>query len=376
MAPLFWALPVLNVLAPLVFLYRPARRNLVSLFIVSILVNIGMWLERMVIIAGSLSHDFLPHNWLHVLPQLGGDRHHARLVLLLPVLVLRLHQAGAHVSMPDVKEDLTEGAAAILRTRHRAPLPPRTVREAGGGVLARLSRAGRTCWRRSAQARAAALRRGWKPIRPSGCAKRSRSWDAARVPSGGWTLIGAVCGCIGGFWLAIGTALVNGLIVGGKHPVSIIPYCIVGFEGTILLGGLANLIAVLSYARLGTRSRLPRGVRRAVRPGPLRTVRGMRAAPGRTARALLNAAGAEEVSCHPVLTMSTGRASLGRCRTAALRGARPGAIAWLAVRVLGAARAGSPARRSGTRSGLAGAAGEFHLLHSARRRPWSCGRRR
>ncbi len=71
-----------------------------------------------------------------------------------------------------------------------------------------------------------------------------------------WTLIGAVSGCIGGFWLAIGSALVNGLIAGGKHPVSIIPYCIVGFEGTILIGTLANLIGLFVHCRLG-RNRLP-----------------------------------------------------------------------------------------------------------------------
>ena len=62
-APLFWALPVCNALAPLAFLWKRVRRSLGGLLIVSILVNIGMWLERLVIIAGSTSHDFLPHNW-------------------------------------------------------------------------------------------------------------------------------------------------------------------------------------------------------------------------------------------------------------------------------------------------------------------------
>ena len=59
----YWALILLNVLVPLVFLFQAARRNIKTLFIVGILVNVGMWLERWVIIAGSLSHDFLPHNW-------------------------------------------------------------------------------------------------------------------------------------------------------------------------------------------------------------------------------------------------------------------------------------------------------------------------
>ena len=65
-----------------------------------------------------------------------------------------------------------------------------------------------------------------------------------------FTLAGALAGLAGGFWLAIGTAQVNGLIVGGKLPVSPIPYCVIGFEGTILLGSIANLIALLACARL------------------------------------------------------------------------------------------------------------------------------
>jgi molybdopterin-containing oxidoreductase family membrane subunit len=71
-----------------------------------------------------------------------------------------------------------------------------------------------------------------------------------------WTLIGAAVGCAGGFALAIGSALVNGLVAGGKHPVSIIPYCIVGFEGAILVGTLANLAGMFVHCRLG-RAALP-----------------------------------------------------------------------------------------------------------------------
>jgi molybdopterin-containing oxidoreductase family membrane subunit len=65
-----------------------------------------------------------------------------------------------------------------------------------------------------------------------------------------WTLAGALSGIAGGFALTIGTALVNGLIVGGKHPISITIYCIAGFEGLILLGALANLAGMLVHTRL------------------------------------------------------------------------------------------------------------------------------
>ena len=62
-APHFWVMTVCNCLAPLAFFWRHIRRNLVILFIISILVNVGMWLERFVIIAGSLARDYLPDAW-------------------------------------------------------------------------------------------------------------------------------------------------------------------------------------------------------------------------------------------------------------------------------------------------------------------------
>ena len=65
-----------------------------------------------------------------------------------------------------------------------------------------------------------------------------------------FTLAGAIAGLIGGFALAIGTAKVNSLVVGGKPVVSPIPFCVIGFEGTILLGSLANLAGLVIYGRL------------------------------------------------------------------------------------------------------------------------------
>ena len=39
------------------------RRNIKVMFVVSILVNVGMWFERYVIVVTSLHRDFLPSNW-------------------------------------------------------------------------------------------------------------------------------------------------------------------------------------------------------------------------------------------------------------------------------------------------------------------------
>jgi len=59
----FWSLIACNVVAPQVLWIKRVRRSPVILFVVAIVVNIGMWLERYVIIVTSLHRDFLPSSW-------------------------------------------------------------------------------------------------------------------------------------------------------------------------------------------------------------------------------------------------------------------------------------------------------------------------
>jgi len=62
-SPLFWIMIFLNVAVPMTFFVKKLRTNLKYLLIAAILVNIGMWIERFVIIVVSLSHDYLPTSW-------------------------------------------------------------------------------------------------------------------------------------------------------------------------------------------------------------------------------------------------------------------------------------------------------------------------
>jgi molybdopterin-containing oxidoreductase family membrane subunit len=59
-----------NVLVPQVFWIKWFRQNLVAVFIISILVNVGMWFERFVIIVISLHRDFIPSNWGYYRPSI------------------------------------------------------------------------------------------------------------------------------------------------------------------------------------------------------------------------------------------------------------------------------------------------------------------
>ena len=52
-----------NVISPQIFWFRKMRRNLFVTFFMSVLINIGMWFERFVIIVTSLYRDYLPSSW-------------------------------------------------------------------------------------------------------------------------------------------------------------------------------------------------------------------------------------------------------------------------------------------------------------------------
>ena len=59
----YWAMMTCNVISPQLFWVKKLRRNLMFTFVLSIIVNIGMWFERFVIIVTSIHRDFLPSSW-------------------------------------------------------------------------------------------------------------------------------------------------------------------------------------------------------------------------------------------------------------------------------------------------------------------------
>jgi Ni/Fe-hydrogenase subunit HybB-like protein len=62
-APFYMALLVCNCLIPQTLWVRPWRLNLIWLWLVAMVVNVGMWLERFVIVVMSLHRDFVPAAW-------------------------------------------------------------------------------------------------------------------------------------------------------------------------------------------------------------------------------------------------------------------------------------------------------------------------
>ena len=62
-APFYYALILCNILTPQLLWFKKIRRNIAALFVISLVINTGMWLERFVIVVISLTRDFMPSAW-------------------------------------------------------------------------------------------------------------------------------------------------------------------------------------------------------------------------------------------------------------------------------------------------------------------------
>jgi Ni/Fe-hydrogenase subunit HybB-like protein len=67
-APVYWTLIICNIAIPQALWFRRVRSNVPALFIIALVVNVGMWLERFVIVVTSLHRDFLPSAWGNYAP--------------------------------------------------------------------------------------------------------------------------------------------------------------------------------------------------------------------------------------------------------------------------------------------------------------------
>jgi molybdopterin-containing oxidoreductase family membrane subunit len=59
----YFALIFCNILTPQLLWFQKLRTNVAMLFIMSLIINVGMWLERFVIVVISLTRDFMPSAW-------------------------------------------------------------------------------------------------------------------------------------------------------------------------------------------------------------------------------------------------------------------------------------------------------------------------
>ncbi len=79
--------------------------------------------------------------------------------------------------------------------------------------------------------------------------------EGAESKVGSFALTGGILGWIAGLALTVGTAIYLPIIVGGKPIISFIPFYVIGFELTILLGGLFTFLGFVILSRISRERR-------------------------------------------------------------------------------------------------------------------------
>jgi Ni/Fe-hydrogenase subunit HybB-like protein len=124
-----WSMFTCNVIMPQLFWVRAFRRNLITVFFVCMCVNAGMWYERFVIIAVSLTRDFLPSSWGMYYPTWVDVMTFAGTFGIFTTLFLLFIRFFPMIAMSEVKTTLpaadphyhppTVGGAEPIKEAHR-----------------------------------------------------------------------------------------------------------------------------------------------------------------------------------------------------------------------------------------------------------------
>ncbi len=106
-SPIFWMMITFNVVVPQLLWFKGVRLNTVLLFLISILINVGMWTERFVIVVQSLSHDFLPPKQGFYLPTIWDIATLLGTLGLFTMLLFLFFRALPIIPMFEVRDLLT-----------------------------------------------------------------------------------------------------------------------------------------------------------------------------------------------------------------------------------------------------------------------------
>ncbi len=105
---IFWALLCLNVVVPQALWSRRVRTSPLLLFTVALAINIGMWVERFVIVVGSLHRDFLPSSWAMYSPTIWDWATLAGSIGLFLTLLFLFIRLLPMISISEVRELILE----------------------------------------------------------------------------------------------------------------------------------------------------------------------------------------------------------------------------------------------------------------------------
>ncbi|MCD6338961.1 MAG: DUF3341 domain-containing protein [Verrucomicrobia bacterium] len=256
-APQFLAMIFCNALAPQLFWFRAVRRNPTWAWIVAVLINVGMWLERWGIVVGALGSGFLPADWgghratwIDALTFLGSLGFFGLGILLF---VRFLPAIGISETAAVTAEEHDERVPAPDRKARRraepasdqAPPPPEQAAGAWAGRFSSEAEALEALRRLEQEGRRPELICPYPPKPP-------REERFGRTPIGWWAMAGAAAGAALGFalvWYA--NAYDYPLLVGGKPMFHWAPALPIAFELAILLGAFGAAAGFVHHAGLG-----------------------------------------------------------------------------------------------------------------------------
>ena len=101
-----------NVAVPQLFWFVRVRRSVIAVVSIAILINIGMWLERIGIVMNTLSHDYLPSMWRVFIPTFWDWALLAGSLGFFAFLYLLLVRVFPMVSMHEVRKLVFEEGRA------------------------------------------------------------------------------------------------------------------------------------------------------------------------------------------------------------------------------------------------------------------------
>jgi molybdopterin-containing oxidoreductase family membrane subunit len=135
MGPYWWAwvwMMVPNTLVPQLYWFKRFRTSIPVMFVVSIIINIGMWFERFVIIVLSLNRDFLPSSWGYFRPTIIDVGVFTGTIGVFFTLFLLFMRWLPMVAMAEVKGTMPQ---ADPHFGHGHEKEPHAAPAAGGGLV-------------------------------------------------------------------------------------------------------------------------------------------------------------------------------------------------------------------------------------------------
>ena len=107
----YWTLIATNIIIPQSLWFKRVCSNTIMLFAVAIVINIGMWLERFMIVVTSLHRDFLPSSWGMYNPSFWDWATFAGSIGLFLTLLILFIRFLPMISIAEMRQLASEGSA-------------------------------------------------------------------------------------------------------------------------------------------------------------------------------------------------------------------------------------------------------------------------